>query len=153
MTDRATTLSAPLIGALLRMPWETVRERMLDGLHERGYTDLIQAHLTVLQYPGPDNVRPADLAVRTRMSKQALNYLLSQLQQFGYLTREPDNDDLRFRRIKLTARGHAAMSAIRQIVTEVETEWEASLGREPFAQLRQLLEQLRDVTTSVDPLL
>lgn len=133
------------------MPWETVRERMLDGLHERGYTDLIQAHLTVLQYPGPDNVRPAELAARTRMSKQALNYLLSQLQQFGYLTREPDTDDLRSRRIKLTSRGHAAMSAIREIVTEVETEWETSLGREPFAHLRHLLEQLRDVTPSIDP--
>ena len=30
----------PLIGALLRMPFETVRDRMLAGLHERGYTDL-----------------------------------------------------------------------------------------------------------------
>ncbi len=151
MTSRAASPPAPLIGALLRMPWETVRERMLGGLHERGYTDLIQAHLTVLQYPGPDNVRPAELAARIRMSKQALNYLLSQLQQFGYLTREPDTDDLRSRRIQLTVRGHAAMSAIREIVTEVETEWEASLGREPFAQLRRLLQQLREVTASIDP--
>lgn len=151
MTGRATAPPAPLIGALLRMPWEVVRERMLDGLHERGYTDLIQAHLTVLQYPGPDDVRPADLAARTRMSKQALNYLLSQLQQSGYLTREHDDNDLRSRRIKLTPRGHAAIGAIREIVTEVETEWEAGLGREPFAQLRHLLKQLHEVAAPPDP--
>ena len=42
----------PLIGALLRIPFETVRDRMLAGLHERGYTDLIAAHLDVFQYPG-----------------------------------------------------------------------------------------------------
>ena len=116
-----------------------------------GYTDLIQAHLTVLQYPGPDNVRPAELAARTRMSKQALNYLLSQLQQFGYLTREPDDKDLRSKRVKLTRRGRAAMTEMREIVTEVEREWEAGLGRESFAQLRHLLEHLRLVTGSADP--
>jgi hypothetical protein len=33
-----TTLPVPLIGALLRMPFETVRERMLAGLHERGFS-------------------------------------------------------------------------------------------------------------------
>ena len=30
----------PLIGALLRVPWETVRDRMLTGLHDRGFNDL-----------------------------------------------------------------------------------------------------------------
>ena len=39
----------PLIGALLRIPFETVRDRMLTGLHERGYTDLIAAHLNAPQ--------------------------------------------------------------------------------------------------------
>ena len=151
MTGGATAPPAPLIGALLRIPWEVLRERMLDGLHERGYTDLIQAHLTVLQYPGPDNVRPADLAARTRMSKQALNYLLSQLQQLGYLTREHDDNDLRSKRIKLTTRGHAAIGAIREIVSAVESEWEAGLGHEPFAQLRHLLEQLRGIAVPLQP--
>src|ERR1700745_1899648 len=88
----------PLIGALLRIPFETVRERMLAGLHERGYTDLIAAHLDVFQYPGPDNQRPIDLAAQTRMSKQALNYLLGQLEQLGYLTREIDEGDQRSKR-------------------------------------------------------
>jgi len=85
----------PLIGALLRIPFETVRDRMLAGLHERGYTDLIAAHLDVFQYPGPENQRPIELAAQTRMSKQALNYLLGQLEQLGYLTREADDTDQR----------------------------------------------------------
>ena len=75
----------PLIGALLRMPFEAVRDRMLSGLHQRGYDDLIAAHLNVLQYPGPDNRRPSQLATSTRMTKQALNYLLGQLEHLGYL--------------------------------------------------------------------
>src|SRR5436189_2596405 len=130
----ATTPPPPLIGALLWMPFETVRDRMLAGLHERGYTDLVAAHLNVLQYPGPENQRPSELATRTRMTKQALNYLLGQLQQLGYLTRQDDDTDQRSKRIHLTPRGRAAIKAIREIVREVEAEWEQQLGPRKFAQ-------------------
>ncbi len=137
----------PLIGALLRVPFETVRDRMLAGLHERGFTDLVPAHLDVFQYPGPENQRPLQLAAHTRMTKQALNYLLGQLQQLGYLTREADESDQRSRRIRLTPRGHAALRAIREIVQDVEDEWERQLGARKFAQLRGLLAELYVITT------
>src|SRR5947209_17457339 len=117
----------PLIGALLRVPWETVRERMLAGLHDRGFTDLVAAHVDVWRYPGPENQRPLDLATQTRMTKQALNYLLRQLEQLGYLTRETDSTDQRSKRIRLTSKGHAATKAIYEIVQDVETEWEQQL--------------------------
>jgi len=142
----APTPPPPLIGALLRMPSETVRDRMLAGLRQRGYTDLIAAHLNVLQYPGPENQRPSELATQTRMTKQALNYLLGQLEQLGYLIRQDDHADQRSKRIHLTPRGHAAIKAIREIVLEVEAEWEQQLGPRQFAQLRDLLAQLHAIT-------
>jgi DNA-binding MarR family transcriptional regulator len=138
----ASALPPPLIGALLRVPFETVRDRMLAGLHERGFNDLVAAHLDVFQYPGPENQRPLQLATQTRMTKQALNYLLGQLQQLGYLTRETDENDRRSKRIRLTSRGHAAIEAIREIVQDLEDEWEHQLGPQKFAQLRRLLTQL-----------
>ncbi len=142
-TANADAVAAPpLIGALLRMPWEVVRERMLEGLHARGYTGLITAHLTVLQYPGPDGLRPSELARRTRMTKQALNYLLGQMEQLGYLIRTDDPNDRRSKQINLTTRGRAALTAMREVVLEVEAEWEQQLGPERFAQLRDLLTSL-----------
>jgi DNA-binding MarR family transcriptional regulator len=146
-TQSDVGLPPPLIGALLRVPFETVRERMLAGLHDRGFTDLVAAHLDVFQYPGPENQRPLDLAIQTRMTKQALNYLLGQLEQLGYLTRETDSDDQRSKRIRLTARGHVAVRAIREIVQQVEDEWEQQLGSRNFGQLRRLLMQLFAITT------
>jgi len=140
----------PLIGALLRVPFETVRDRMLAGLHERGFTDLVPAHLNVLQYPGPQNQRPSELAARTRMTKQALNYLLGQLERLGYLTRHGDDSDQRSKRIHVTPRGHAAIKAIREIVQEVEAEWEGQLGPRKFAQLRNLLVQLQPIAAPTD---
>jgi DNA-binding MarR family transcriptional regulator len=145
--DSRASTAPPLIGALLRVPFEAVRDRMLAGLHERGFTDLVAAHLDVFQYPGPENQRPLQLAAQTRMSKQALNYLLGQLEQLGYLTRETDRDDQRSKRIRLTPRGHAASKAIREIVREVEIEWEQQLGPRKFAQLRGLLTQLYSIAT------
>jgi DNA-binding MarR family transcriptional regulator len=140
----------PLIGALLRVPFEAVRDRMLAGLHERGFTDLVPAHLNVLQYPGPENQRPSELATRTRMTKQALNYLLGQLERLGYLTRHGDDGDQRSKRIHVTPRGHAAIEAIREIVQEVEADWQRQLGARKFAQLRDLLVQLQPIVAPTD---
>src|SRR5215213_9294247 len=117
MTDKSssspfTTLAGngepfgpPLIGALLRTPWEAVQRRMLERLHEHGFADLDFAHLNVFQYPGPQGARPSELAARLGMTKQALNYLLGELERLRYLQRKPDPDDLRSKRVVLTARG------------------------------------------------
>jgi DNA-binding MarR family transcriptional regulator len=133
----------PLIGALLRLPWEAVRDRILAGLHEAGFDDVVPAHFSILQYPGPENRRPSELAAETRMSKQAINYLLAQLEELGYLTRDDDPEDQRSKRIHLTERGHAAARTIRTIVREVEADWEKQLGKKRFGQLRELLVALQ----------
>ena len=132
----------PLIGALLRMSVETVRERMLERLHERGFDDLAPAHLIVMQYPGPQGLRPSDLAAQLRMSKQALNYLLGELERLGYVERLPDPDDLRSRRISVTKRGDAIAAVIREAVGEIEAEWTEQLGAGRFEELRSLLVEL-----------
>jgi DNA-binding MarR family transcriptional regulator len=120
---------------------------MLAGLHDRGFTDLVAAHVDVWRYPGPDNQRPLDLATQTRMTKQALNYLLGQLEKLGYLTRETDSNDQRSKRIRLTPRGRAASKAIYEIVQDVETEWEQQLGPRKFRELRRLLTELYTIIT------
>ena len=134
----------PLIGALLRIPWEDVRRRMLERLHERGFDDLDHAHLSVFLYPGPQGARPSELAARLRISKQALNYLLGELERLGYLERRPDPDDQRSRRVVLTRRGDRAVRTIRDAVAEIEKEWSNRLGARRFEQLRSLLQELAD---------
>jgi DNA-binding MarR family transcriptional regulator len=136
----------PLIGALLRTPWETVQRHMLERLHERGFADFDAAYLSVFQYPGPQGVRPSDLAARLRISKQALNHLLTQLEKLGYISRHPDPDDLRSKRITLTARGNSAVGVIREAVAEIETSWARQLGAKRFDELRRLLLDVSDLT-------
>jgi DNA-binding MarR family transcriptional regulator len=142
----AQPFGPPLIGALLRIPWEAVQRRMLERLHERGFDDLDAAHLNVFQYPGPQGARPTELATRLRISKQALNYLLGELERLDYLERRPDPDDQRSKRVALTTRGISAISVIREAVGEVETAWAQQIGPERFAQLRNLLIDLNQPT-------
>lgn len=138
ITD-AQPFGPPLIGALLRIPWDAVQGRMLERLHERGFSDFDAAYLNVFQYPGPQGAKPSELAARLRISKQALNHLLGQLERLGYLERQPDADDLRSKRVVLTPRGTAAVGVIREAVAEIEGSWEQELGLERFGQLRALL--------------
>jgi DNA-binding MarR family transcriptional regulator len=132
----------PLIGALLRVPWETVQRRMLERLHENGFDDLDAAHLTVFQYPGPQGAKPSELASRLRISKQALNYLLGELERLRYLERRPDPDDLRSKRVALTKRGAKLITVMRDAVADLEADWARQLGPKRFDQLRALLNEL-----------
>ena len=141
----AEPLGPPMIGALLRFPWEAVQEHMLRRLHERGFDDFDPSYLIVVQYPGPHGERPSDLAARLRISKQALNHLLGQLEHRGYLKRQPDPDDKRSKRIALTPRGTKAATTIRQAVAEIEHTWTQQLGPKRFNQLRQLLRDLAEL--------
>jgi DNA-binding MarR family transcriptional regulator len=80
------------------------------------------------------------------MTKQALNHLLGQLEKLGYLDRRPDPDDLRSKRVALTARGNAAIRVIREAVAEIEASWAQQLGTKRFAELRQLLLEVSQFT-------
>ncbi len=92
--------------------------------------------------------RPSELAARLRISKQALNYLLGELERLGYLERRPDSEDLRSKRIALTARGTSAIRVIREAVGEMEASWAQQLGPKRFAQLQNLLLDLNRPTSA-----
>ena len=135
----------PLMGALLRIPLDVIQRRIIDQLHEHGFEDLGPAHLPVLRYPGPHGRRPVELAAETNMSKQAMNYLLGQLERLGYLERRRDAEDGRSTRVYLTDRGDATRDVIRGAVRDVEAEWAGELGARDLEQLRALLTRLNAV--------
>jgi DNA-binding MarR family transcriptional regulator len=129
----------------MRLPWEAVTHRILSALYEHGFDDIDAPQLSVLLWPGPEGMRPSDLAARMRVTKQALNYLLGELERAGYLTRDRDPDDRRARRIVLTDRGRSLIPVIRDAVRDVEDEWADAMGAQRFGQLRELLSELNEV--------
>ena len=128
-----------LIGALLRVPAQAIHRRIIAELNAAGFDDLRVPHMAVLQYPGPDGIRPGVLAERAGMSKQAMNQLLRSLEGLGYLARSGAPDGGRARVVHLTKRGRAAYEKIHEILRDIEREWSTELGPRDFAQLKKLL--------------
>jgi DNA-binding MarR family transcriptional regulator len=121
-----------LIGALLRVPAQAIHRRIIRELNAAGFRELRMPHMAVLQFPGPDGVRPGVLAERAGMSKQAMNQLLRSLEALGYLARSDAPDEARARIVRLTKRGRAAWVKIHEILRDIEREWSTELGAKPF---------------------
>lgn len=126
-----------LIGALLRVPAQAIHRRIIKELNAAGFDDLRLPHIAVLQFPGPDEVRPVTLAERAGMSKQAMHQLLGSLEGFGYIVRTDGEGGARI--VRFTHRGHAAYAKIIDTLRDIEREWSSELGPERFAQLKALL--------------
>src|SRR5262249_39498984 len=141
MSSPSSSASAPnqmLIGALLRVPAQAIHRRIITELNAAGFEELRVPHMAVLQFPGPDGVRPGLIAERAGMSKQAANQLLRSLEGLGYLSRSDAPDEGRARMVRLTKRGRAAYAKIHEILRDIEREWSTELGPKDFAQLKGL---------------
>ena len=137
--SRSVKTEDMLIGALLRVPAQAIHRRIIKELNAAGFEELRLPHMAVLQFPGPDGVRPGTLAERAGMSKQAMNQLLRSLEGLGYIVRSDMPGEGRARMIRFTKRGHAAYAKVYDILRDIEREWSKDLGPKRFAQLKGLL--------------
>ena len=136
----------PYVGALLRLPWQAVRNRLLRAFGDAGFGDIVPSHFSVIQYPPPDGVRPIDIAAKAQISKQAANYLISQLESHGYLQRRtiPGKGRLVF----LTARGQKVADVAHATMRKIELEWQQVLGPERYRTFRESLVELVEITSA-----
>jgi DNA-binding MarR family transcriptional regulator len=142
----------PRIIALLRMASGVGHELLFSRLEQAaGPLELRQAHFQLLRYPGPDGVRPTELARRVGSSKQVINPLVNDLEKWGYLRREPDPHDRRGTVLRLTERGGALLDTIRALHAEIEAEWEQRLGRTRYRALREALAEIATIDPSAPP--
>jgi DNA-binding MarR family transcriptional regulator len=132
----------PTVGALMRLAWNEFRNRMYNVVREAGYVDLQPTHLLLFRYPTIIGARPTDLADQVGITKQAMNDLLRQLEDRGYIELRPDPTDKRAKRITLTKRGVALADLTRDAAQQVADEWSQAVGQKRFAAFRQTLADL-----------
>ena len=130
----------PLIGARLRYVLGAVEARIGQALRDAGFTDIQLAHFKVLRFPPPENERPIDLAQRAGMTKQAMNYLLVQLEELGYVHRSPGEKS--GRSISLTDKGWKVAQIQRATVRALEREWASKMGTRRFETFQAVLMEL-----------
>jgi DNA-binding MarR family transcriptional regulator len=133
---------------LIRQLHLTIRAELLEHVHAAGYDDISAPHLYIFQSPGPDGLRPTELAQRTLMTKQAVNHLLSGLQTGGYLTRVEAKGDGRARVLRLTTKGRHLTKVMQKGSAEIERRWSTQLGA---LRMRDLMAALEALAGSADP--
>ena len=128
----------PYVGALLRQCLEHVRGRIEADIKAAGFADVQPAHLAVFSFPPPDGMRPSDLARRIRMSRQATNHIIGQLEALGYLERRAARKGGR-RRIYLTPRTWGMVKVVHATLLEIQAEWAAEIGPDRFGDFMTTL--------------
>ena len=120
---------------------ELQRRLAADGLGDVRFADgLLFQHLVA----GPQTI--GTLADRLEVTQQAVSKSVADLERRGYVTRTPDPDDGRARRVALTDRGDAAIAGGRRHRAAIDAELAERLGpRRVEGARRVLIDVVRDL--------
>ena len=123
-----------------------VLRAFVSQLHERldaaGYSDIRPAHGHVFYTIGAEGGRVVDMAERAQLTKQAMAKLVADLEERGYLEREPDPADRRAKIVRLTDAGWAAVRVAAAAIADIERQWAREIGEERLRVLRETLAEL-----------
>jgi DNA-binding MarR family transcriptional regulator len=133
-------------GLLLFIPYRALEDRVLAAMAEAGFDDITRAQARVLERVGEGGTRLTDLAAAAQVTKQTASFLVDQLERAGYVRRTPDPTDARARLVRLGERAVEAQPVAQAVVQGIEDEWRAHLGERRWAQLRDALTRLREIT-------
>jgi DNA-binding MarR family transcriptional regulator len=133
-------------GVLLFIPYRHIENRILQAVKDAGFDDVTLAQARVFQRIAPGGSRLTDLAEQAQMTKQSAAGLVDELERMGYVRRVPDPNDRRARLIQIDERGRKAAQAAQAAHDEIQAEWRSHLGTRRFDQLRETLQQLREIT-------
>jgi hypothetical protein len=109
---RAALRSLP--GADGEPPDAATVERVLAGWKRAGHEELSDEHVPLFYPPGPDGASPAELAARVDSEVPAVEGLLDDLAELGYLDRDEDGEG--GRRVWLTAEGYQLAHAAEDVL-------------------------------------
>ncbi len=104
---RRRAAASDLPAAEVALP-ESAAAAVLEAWREAGYAELRREHLPLLRPPGPDGVSAAALSGRAGAGGgAAVERLLDELEELGYVETEEGAGDAEGRRAWLTLKGYA----------------------------------------------
>jgi DNA-binding MarR family transcriptional regulator len=140
------TEQLPTLGALLRIPLETLLDHVYEELAKAGYVELRVAHGAVFRHISREGSRITALAARARITKQSMAELVEYLRKSGYVELVADPTDGRAKLVRLTARGWKVHRALVHSSEAFERKCARSLGEQRWRQFRELLQEFAACT-------
>ena len=115
---------------------------MLARIHTAGHPDVTTAMIALFRFAGVDRRRPGEIAATARLSKQATNDVLRELERLGYVKRHADPTDGRARIVRLTKRGRSLDTAVWTAGREVEQFWHDRFSDNEWTTFNNVLNRL-----------
>ena len=140
MTASPTDSGANTI-AMLGQAYSLLGFQIVDGVVGSGFPQKPK-HSAVFAQIDLAGTRLTELARRANMTPQAMGELVDELEDLGYVSREPDPTDRRAKLVVLTSRGQAAVQAGLQTIAGLEDRITQILGANGHRTLRRLLSKL-----------
>lgn len=141
MTDPIEAAKRGNLGQLL-LRSSRLFDALAFGRWSKRHPEVRRAQLQLMPHLDLEGTRITELARRAQITKQAVGQLVSDLEEAGYVERQPDPGDQRAKIVVLTRRGRRGMmdglSTFADLVDELRTE----VGDETIDATREGLEAI-----------
>src|SRR5213595_1161341 len=131
-------------GTLALFAGQAAAALVQEQLAGQGFGDLRFSHGYVFQHLIDGEPTVGELAAQLAMTQQGASKAVAELERLGYCKRFPGAADARVRRVRLTNRGWAAVSAARRARTALDQRLASRFGEQNMAGLRDTLARLLD---------
>jgi DNA-binding MarR family transcriptional regulator len=134
------------VGFLLAKASQRFNELLMERFEARGFPEIRPSFGSVLvPLFEEDGLRLGELAVRARLSKQAMTGLVKLCEDEGLVERERDSDDGRAFRISLTKKGRRVRTVAREELERLDETIAAALGPKTKDALVEALKGVMDL--------
>lgn len=132
------TLDAAKRASALQLLFRAARllnERGIERVRARGREAASTAHTALLPHIDLEGTRVTEIARRMRISKQAVDRTVAELDRLGLVKRVPDPTDGRARLVRFTARGRRELLAGLDVLGELQREIATAVGTKRMQRL------------------
>jgi DNA-binding MarR family transcriptional regulator len=138
--ERAGNLRQVLLGAS-----RVLNQLVVAALQKRGHKNFRSTHLSLTSNIDLHGTRLNVLAARANMTKQAMWELANELEEFGYVKREVDENDRRNRIISFTNAGWKLKLDNIDVFRDIESQLETAVGKRSYDALRGTLRAIAEL--------
>ena len=119
-----------------------VNNAIVQGLHDRGFSELRSTHTALLSNLPFSGASPTRIALHAGMTKQAMGRIADELIRLNYIESRQDETDRRAVILSFTNTGLDLMQQSFTIMDEIERRCANRVGIENFQSLLQLLSEI-----------
>ena len=117
--------------------------RLSDELAARGHPSVTPSALGFLGQLDCGINYASGIAEKLNVSRQMVAKTVAELEKAGWLVQEPDPERRNRKVIRFTADGERLMASARQVLAELDAQFEEACGRGFVAELGKKLERLK----------